>query len=62
MIDDTSNYYKSDDGDEFRKSFNSFYTNKKVLLENIKSYCADLEEVMSKFDKKQLAAIDIFKK
>lgn len=62
LVNDTNQYYKSEDGEYYRKKFNEFLLNKKILLENIKSYGDDLVEVINNFDKIQVNTIDIFRK
>jgi len=62
LIDDTKNYYISDDGDYLRENFNKFYSNKTVIIQNINSYCTDLQEVMNNFQENQTKTIDIFRK
>ena len=62
LIEETKQYYKSEDGDYLRKKFSQFYDNKLIILENIKSYCNDLEQVISDFESSQINVVDIFKK
>ena len=61
LVNDTNQYYKSEDGDYYRKRFNELLLNKKIVLENIKSYGDDLVKVINSFDKTKVKTVDIFR-
>ena len=49
LVNETKNYYKSEDGELYRKKFAIFANNFDIMLKNIKSYADDLERVISDF-------------
>lgn len=61
LIDETKQYYDSDDGDYFRNEFSKLCSNKAVVLSNIKSYCEDLERVIHNFEKNEDSIVTDFK-
>ena len=62
LVDDTKNYYKSDDGDLFRKKFALFVNNFDILLKNIKSYGDDLETIIYAFKLNNKNSVDFLGK
>ena len=62
LIEETKQYYISEDGEILRKKFDLLYGSKNIILQNIKSYCDDLNELIKKYDKITNENIDIFKK
>lgn len=61
LIDETKQYYDSDDGDYFRQKLSQLCSNRSVVLSNIKSYCEDLEKVIHNFEKNEDSIVTNFK-
>lgn len=62
LVDSTKDFYKSQDGEEYRKKFEIFYDNYLVFLENIKSYGLDLEYILTSYMNMDKKNVDTFKK
>ena len=62
IVNSTSKYYISSDGEKFRQTYNSFSYNYNTLLDNIKSYGEDLSKVIKKYQEMDIKSIDILKK
>lgn len=49
VVDDTKKFYDCDAADEYRKKFNSFRTNFKVVNKNLVSYANDLIKLKNRY-------------
>lgn len=62
VVKSTEIFYKTLDGDEFRKKFEKLSVNFPKILSNLKSYGDDLSIVLSKYKEVNSKSVDIFKK
>ena len=62
LIDSTSEFYSTNDGDEMRKKFKKYEEYFTTFLTNIENYGKDLEVVLTNFKNNSEKSIDLFTK
>ena len=62
IVDDTKNFYKSEEADLFRREFNAFSENFETIRKNLSAYATDLLAVKIRYKNMDLNSVNILKK